>query len=101
MSRVLVAGTVRVPPERLAELKPHIEIYVRACRAEDGCEVFSFAEDLVEPGLIRVFETWRDAAALEHHKSAPHVAVWRALWPDFGVHGRSLTRYAVTNQTQF
>lgn len=98
---VLIAGTIIVPPGNLGALKPHIETYVAACRAEPGCVVFSFAEDLSEPGLIRVFEIWRDAAALERHKNAPHVAAWRALWPEYGVHGRLLTRYAVADHQPF
>lgn len=90
---IIVAGTIKVLPEKLAALTPHIQTYVRACREEPGCLVFSFAEDLVVPGLIRVFEIWRGADALERHKSAPHVAAWRALWPEYGVHDRTLTRY--------
>jgi quinol monooxygenase YgiN len=98
---ILVAGTIIVPPANLARLKPHIEAYVAACRKEPGCIVFSLAEDLSEPGLVRVFEIWRDAAALDRHKSAAHVAAWRALWPEYNVHGRLLTRYAVAGHEPF
>jgi quinol monooxygenase YgiN len=101
MTSVLVAGTIRVPPEKLDGLRPHVAAYVAACRAEDGCDVFSFADDLIEPGLIRIFEVWRDAAALEQHKAAPHVAAWRALWPEYGVHGRSLTKYEAVSADAF
>ena len=37
---------------------------VEASRAEDGCLGYSYAEDVLEPGLIHVAERWRDRAAL-------------------------------------
>lgn len=101
MGAIVVAGTIRVPPENLSGLRPHLQRYIDACRAEDGCEVFSFAEDVSEPGLLRVFEIWRDSAALERHKGMAHVDAWRALWPDYGVTGRSLTRFENAVRTAF
>jgi quinol monooxygenase YgiN len=98
---IVVAGTVRLPPENLERASPHIRSYVNACRREDGCVLFSFAEDMVEPGLLRVFEIWRDAEALERHKTSPHVAAWRALWPELGLHGRALTRFEIASETDF
>ena len=90
---VLVAGTVRVPPENVARFRPHMEAMLAASRAEDGCLVYSYAVDVEDPGLIRVFEAWRDQAALEAHFRTPHLAAWRAAWPDFGVTDRRLTLY--------
>jgi quinol monooxygenase YgiN len=98
---IVVAGTVKVPQEKLAALTPHINTYVAACRAEDGCIEFSFANDMSSPGLVRVFEIWRDEDALERHKSATHVAVWRALWPDYGVHGRNLSKFKIAGRETF
>ena len=93
---IIIAGTVRVPPQNLAGLKPHMEAMLAASRAEDGCLVYSYAEDVLEPGLIRVFEAWRDQAALDAHIKAPHMATWRAAWPDAGAGERNLKLYEVT-----
>jgi quinol monooxygenase YgiN len=92
---LIIAGTVRVPPENLPGLKPHMQAMLAASRAEDGCLTYSYAEDVVEPGLIRVFEAWRDQAAIDAHFAAPHMAVWRAAWPGFGVSDRRLSLYEV------
>ena len=92
---VLIAGTVRVPPENLTAFKPHMEAMLTASRAEDGCLVYSYAEDVAEPGLVRVFEAWRDEAALQAHFQTPHMATWRAAWPQFGVSDRNLRLYEV------
>jgi quinol monooxygenase YgiN len=95
---LVIAGTVRVPPENLEGLRPHMLAMLTASRAEDGCLVYSYGEDVAEPGLIRVFEVWRDQAALDAHVRAPHMAVWRAAWPLFGVSDRRLIAYEVAQE---
>ena len=92
---LIIAGTVRVPPENLARFKPHMERMLAASRAEDGCLTYSYAEDVAEPGLIRVFEAWRDQAAIDAHFQTSHMAEWRAAWPQFGVSDRRLALYEV------
>ena len=95
---IIIAGTVRVPPENLAGLKPHMERMLGASRAEDGCVTYSYGEDIAEPGLIRVFEVWRDQAAIDAHFKADHMAVWRAAWPEFGVFDRKLVLYETASE---
>ena len=57
---IIIAGTVRIPPENLAAFRPHQDAMLAASRAEDGCITYSYAVDVQDPGLIRVFEAWRD-----------------------------------------
>ncbi len=95
---LIVAGTVRVPPENLDRFRPHMAQMMAASQAEDGCHAYGYAEDVTEPGLIHVFERWRDAAALEAHFRTPHMARWRSLWPSFGVSDRRLFAYEVASQ---
>ena len=95
---LIVAGTVRVPAENLVGLRPHMIAMIEASRAEDGCVAYSYAEDVAEPGLIRVFEAWTDRAALDEHLTLPHLAAWRAVWPKFGVCERRLIAYEVAAQ---
>ena len=93
---VLIAGTVRMPPESVDRFKPHMEKMLAASRAEDGRLAYSYAVDVEDPGLIRVFEAWRDQAALDAHFKTAHLAEWRAAWPAFGVSDRRLTAYEAT-----
>jgi quinol monooxygenase YgiN len=95
---LLIAGTVRVPPENLTALKPHMLTMLAASRAEDGCETYSYGEDVAEPGLIRVFESWRDQAAIDAHFKAPHMAEWRAACAQLGVSDRKLFAYETASQ---
>ena len=70
-------GTVRVDPDAIERLRPAMEAMMAASRAEDGCLVYAYSLDLLEPGLVRVSEQWTDRAALEAHFKTPHMAVWR------------------------
>lgn len=68
---------------------------VWASRAEDGCAEYSYAEDILDPGLIHVKEMWRDQAALDRHFVSPHIKAWRAAWSKLGIGDRNLRVYEV------
>jgi quinol monooxygenase YgiN len=95
---VLIAGTFRVPTHALPDFKAHMATMLAASRAEDGCLIYSYAEDVAEPGLIRVFEAWRDQAALDAHGRTPHLATWRAAGAAAGVSERKLSVYEVASE---
>ena len=95
---LIVAGTVRVPPENMQALRPHMLIMMAASRSEDGCETYGYAEDVAERGLIPVFEIWRDADALAAHARTVHMAAWRAAGVELGVSDRRIVAYEVASQ---
>ena len=96
---LIVAGTVRVPPENVDGLRRQMTTMMAASQDEDGCLDYNYAEDVAEPGLIHVFERWRDQAALDAHFATPHMAAWRAAWPRFGVSDRRLFAYEVSSES--
>ena len=75
---VVVMGTVRVDPDAIDRLRPAMEAMMAASRAEDGCLVYAYSLDLLEPGLVRVSELWTDRSSLEAHFKTAHMATWRA-----------------------
>ncbi|MDX8498707.1 putative quinol monooxygenase [Mesorhizobium sp. VK4C] len=90
---LLIIGTIRLPPERLAAARPAMERMITASRAEPGCLGYSYAQDVLDPGLIHVSEAWRDRAALDAHFKSGHIAEWRASWAELGIGDRKLTLY--------
>lgn len=94
---IVIAGTVRVPPGKIEAARPHMEAMVTASRAEDGCTAYSYAQDVLDPGVVHVIEVWESDAALKAHSETPHMAAWRAAWPTLGIGDRNLTRYTVTD----
>ena len=97
MSQVILAGTVRFPPERMDEARGRMQEMMRLSRAEDGCIEYVYSEDLAEPGLVHVFEIWRDADALHAHHNAPHFIAWRASREETGMHDRRMRGYEVAS----
>jgi quinol monooxygenase YgiN len=93
---LVLAGTFRVPPDQLKALEPHMRAVIAASRSEDGCLDYSFAVDLDDAGLIRVFEHWRDQACLDAHFQTSHMDAWRQARAEHGFHERRLTAYEVS-----
>jgi (4S)-4-hydroxy-5-phosphonooxypentane-2,3-dione isomerase len=47
-------------------------------RDEEGCLRFNVLQDRADPSVYYFYEVYRDEAALEAHRAAPHYAVWAA-----------------------
>ena len=93
---VILAGTVRFPPEKLPAARLAMLEMMRLSRAEDGCIDYVYSEDLAEPGLVHVFEIWRDEAALHGHHTAPHFIRWRESRDEIGMTDRRMSAHTVT-----
>ena len=90
---IIVAGTFRVPEGRIAELLPVAQATLAATRGEAGCITYSYAFDIEDRGLIRVYEEWESRPQLEVHFRQPHMGPWRAKLAEIGASGRSLKIY--------
>ena len=73
---IIVSGILRLAAADLARLREAAAGVLSATRAEDGCIVYSFAEDLLEPGLVRIYEEWESREALAAHGRSAHIAAW-------------------------
>jgi quinol monooxygenase YgiN len=93
---IILAGSIRIAPGQRDAALGVIEPMVEATRAEDGCLAYSFAFDVLDDHLVRIFEVFRDAEALKAHRSSPHMAAWRATWPTIGIGDRDMHHYDVT-----
>jgi quinol monooxygenase YgiN len=82
---ILVTGHFRVSPDNVEALRPHMQALIESTQKEDGCILYAFGEDVIEPGTIRIVERWRDWASLEAHGKAPHIAAWQKVIGAAGV----------------
>ena len=73
---VTVVATVRARGGKEAELIRVTEALVPKVRQEAGNLLCQVHQGLEEPGLFAFYEIFESAAALEAHKSAPHVKQW-------------------------
>jgi len=69
---------VRVKPEERERFLNAIEVDALGSENDEpGCLRFNVLQDQQDPNSYYFFEVYRDEAALEAHRSAPHYAVWR------------------------
>lgn len=67
---IIVSGVLRVDPEgRERFLQDHLEVTL-AARAAPGCLDFRLTADPYEPDVVRVYEAWTSAAAVEAFRGA-------------------------------
>ena len=90
---IVIEGSVRVAPEKIAAARPAMEAMIRASRAEAGCLDYAYSTDVLDPGLVRVTERWESREALAAHFQTPHMAEWRAQFATLGITDRSLRLY--------
>lgn len=94
---ILVTGFFRLPPERLEEARPAMARVIAASREEPGCLAYCYAEDILDPGLIRVSEAWVSGEVLANHFEAPHMQQWQVEREELGMTQREITMHAVKN----
>ena len=96
---IVVSGRFRLPPERVAEARAAMAKVIAASLAEPGCRNYSYAEDVTEPGLFRVYEEWDSLAALQAHFATAHMKEWQSVRETLGFHDREVVAYEVGQPT--
>lgn len=91
---IVVEASFRLPAGTLERARPHMKAAMTATRAEDGCLLYAFTQDIDDPRLIRVVECWRDEDALAAHTRTPHFKAWRAVAESLGVFDRQFNFYS-------
>ena len=91
---LIIVGTIRLPQENPQAALAAMRRMMTASQAEDGCLGYSYAQDVLEPGLIHLTELWENQASLKKHWQSEHVVQWRATWARLGFRDRNLQLYA-------
>jgi quinol monooxygenase YgiN len=94
-AKVAMLGMLRFPPNRIAEVLPHLKTLVEATCKNDGCIAYDVAEDPFDSGLIRFSELWPDQMSLDDHLIAPHIEPWRVAAKQCGLIAREFTAYEI------
>src|SRR5262244_4458528 len=77
---------VRVKPQERERFLKAIEVDALGSeRDEAGCMRFNVLQDAQDQNVYFFYEVYRDDAALEAHRAAPHYAVWGNLPADWFV----------------
>lgn len=97
---LIIAGTFRADPGKRPALDVEMRRVMAATVQEAGCIAYSYAQDLADPGLIRVFEEWSDQASLDAHFASPHMQAWKAARERLGFSNRRLSLYDTSSKKE-
>lgn len=92
---IAVLGSFRFPVEALEQVRPLMLAVVEATRAEPGCRAYYYAEDVADPGLVRVMELWDDREALAAHFQTRHMREWSEQRMTFGFFDRQIAIHEI------
>lgn len=90
---ILVIGHLKIAPEKIAGIRKPLQTMIAATRQEAGCLLYAFAEDVSEPGVLRIVERWENWETLAAHGAAPHMATWRAALEGIEIVSREVIAY--------
>jgi quinol monooxygenase YgiN len=92
---VIVSGVLVLRPGTLDELKPDMLRMIAESRAEPGCRSYSYAVDLADPSVIRVYEEWESRPHLDAHFETAHLKAWRRRIGEVGIVSRDIRAWDV------
>ena len=96
---IIVAGTIRIPEDKFDSMLDVAQATVSATRKEAGCIVYSFAFDVEDRGLVRVYEEWESRAHLDAHLKQPQMGPWRSAMAAAGASERNIKIYETSGGT--
>ena len=71
---------VRIKPDQRQRFLKAIEIDALGSEKDEaGCLRFNVLQDEQDENVYYFYEVYKDQAALEEHRKAPHYAEWRAV----------------------
>jgi quinol monooxygenase YgiN len=78
VSVIIALGDIYAQIPRLEEVRRLMRATQDGAREEPGCESYTFAETLDDPGHFVILQQWRDQAALEEHYRSQAFADYQA-----------------------
>lgn len=96
---ITVIGKIRLPADQIATARDALVKAVTATRAEEGCIEYNFAEDITEPGVLRISEVWDSKDRLAPHFKSAHMVAFMTVVATLDVTDRQVTMYEVSGST--
>lgn len=91
----LISGTMPIQPgsqdQAVAALRPMIE----ASNAEDGCGIYAFSFDVLDPDLLHFYEEWDTQESMAAHGASAHMAAFGAAMQGFAAGRPSMSTHEV------
>ena len=82
---LIVLATAKLGEGVIEEGQAAMQKMIAASREEEGCLEYAYAQDITDPGILRVVEKWKDEDALAFHFATPHMAEFQAALAKFDI----------------
>jgi autoinducer 2-degrading protein len=84
VTMIVLMVNISIKPEHKEEcMEAMMGDAIGSNRDEPGCLRFDVLQDSEDPNLIHLYEVYKDEAALEAHRQAPHYVKWRSAVLDW------------------
>lgn len=92
---IVVTGEIELHPEDAWPAASAALKMMEATKAEDGCLIYKFYTDLMNPRRFRVYEEWRDEEALAAHFQTEHMAEFQEKLRKLRITDRKIKKFFV------
>ncbi|HIF92797.1 MAG: putative quinol monooxygenase [Myxococcales bacterium] len=76
---IIVLVEVESSVEAIAGMREALVTMQAASRAEEGCQDYTFCQEVGDPNQMRIVEIWESMDALRFHFGTPHMAAFREV----------------------
>jgi quinol monooxygenase YgiN len=97
---IICTGTITLDPAKADQAREAMTTMMEATLKEEGCQGYTFAADLSEPGVFHLTEHWDDAGAIDAHMQTPHMAALLGAMGELGVTKAEIWQHEVANSTK-
>jgi quinol monooxygenase YgiN len=94
-TRIIISGTVDLPPDRLDDALSRARPLIEGALTEPGCLDYDWCPDPLIPGRIRVFERWASEETLAAHFQGSWYQGMREHLAACGITGASTAKFRV------
>lgn len=95
---IVISGTFTMEPADRDKFLEAAKAVMAPTLQEEGCHAYSFTPDIVDPGVVHLFEKWDGEASLGPHMKAEHIRTFGRALKELKVTGRNLTMYEVASE---
>ncbi|MEQ8234297.1 MAG: putative quinol monooxygenase [Gammaproteobacteria bacterium] len=81
-TKVVLQGTIEVPPTALEAVVAELATHVALSRAEAGCLVFEVVQNAASPTLFAVYEEFSSRHAFDQHQARVRQSRWGRITSD-------------------
>lgn len=96
---IVITGEIELHPEDVWPATYHVARMMELSAAEDGCIAYRFYADIQNPRRFRIYEEWRDEAALAAHFLTDHMKAFQERLKTFRIVERDLKKFEVKTVT--